>query len=227
MLTFAEQVIQFHQQLDLNASLPKGIKVMNPYVNNALIQDILQKFYTQFFDDHRKRKLIVGINPGRFGAGMTGIPFTDTKRLEEFAGIKVDEFESHEPSSVFVYEMIQAFGGAQKFYDEFYINSVCPLGFLRKNKKGNFVNYNYYDDTSLFEAVKPFIISSLKKQISFGIDTSKVFSMGKKNAKFLAKINQEEKLFEEIIALPHPRYVVQYQFKKKHLFVEEYLKAMI
>lgn len=227
MFTFAEKVIRFHQDLVLKTDLPPNIKSMNPYKNNALIQDILHRFYTQFFADHHQRKLIVGINPGRFGAGMTGIPFTDTKRLAEFAKLKIDEFESHEPSSVFVYEVIEAFGGVEKFYRHYYINSVCPLGFLRKNKKGNYVNYNYYDDPSLFEAVKPFIISSLKKQIDFGIDTSQVFSMGKKNAVFLDKINRKEKLFKEIIALPHPRYVVQYQYKQKQVFVEQYLQALI
>src|SRR5699024_8659850 len=177
MKTFADRTLSFYKNLQLDIDLPLHIKVLNPYKNNISVENILQKFYCKFFNDHQKRKLIVGINPGRFGAGMTGIPFTDTKRLAEFANLKIDEFESHEPSSVFVYEVIEAFGGAEKFYRNYYINSVCPLGFLRKNKKGNYVNYNYYDDPSLFEAVKPFIISSLKKQIDFGIDTSQVFSM--------------------------------------------------
>src|SRR5690554_6390913 len=165
MATFAKQVIDFQKNISLTAELPSKTKVFNPCKDNALIQDILKQFYSKFFDDHQHRKLMVGIKPGRLGAGVTGIPFTDTKRLSEVCGIDTETFETHEPSSVFVYELIQAFGGPKKFYREFYISSVCPLGFVRQNKKSNWVNCNYYDDPALFEAVKPFIISSLKTQI--------------------------------------------------------------
>jgi len=227
MSTFADQVIKFHQNLSLEADLPQEIQVLNPYQNNPVVPEIMEKFYGKYFDDNQKRKLIVGINPGRFGAGMTGIPFTDTKRLYEYCGIKIEEFETHEPSSVFVYEVIEAFGGVEEFYRDFYINSVCPLGLIRKNKKDNWVNCNYYDSADLFKMIKPFIISTLKQQISFGIDTSVVFSFGKKNADFLRKINEEEKLFEKIVVLSHPRYIIQYQFKNKKNYVDKYVKSLI
>lgn len=226
MPTFAKQVIDFHKNISLTTELPSKIKVLNPYKDNALIQNIFKQFYLKFFDDHQHRKLMVGINPGRLGAGVTGIPFTDTKRLSEVCGIEIDAFESHEPSSVFVYELIQAFGGPKKFYREFYISSVCPLGFVRQNKKSNWVNCNYYDDPALFEAVKPFIISSLKTQIDFGIDTSVCYSFGKKNAEFLTRINSEEKFFDKIIDLPHPRYIVQYKNKQKESYIDQYLKVL-
>src|SRR5690554_2205324 len=103
MPTFAKQVIDFHKNISLTAELPSKTKVLNPYKDNALIQDILKQFYSKFFDDHQHRKLMVGINPGRLGAGVTGIPFTDTKRLSEVCGIDIETFETHEPSSVFVY----------------------------------------------------------------------------------------------------------------------------
>src|SRR5699024_1529755 len=182
--------------------------------------------YCKFFNDQQKRKLIVGINPGRFGAGITGVPFTDTKRLAKYCNIHIENFKTHEPSSVFVYEVIQAFGGVEKFYNNFFINSVCPLGFIQKNQKGNWINRNYYDDLILYKTVKPFIISSLKKQISLGIDNSVVFSFGKKNAKFLKEINKEEKLFKKIIPLPHPRYIMQYQFKNKSFFQKKYVEEL-
>src|SRR5690554_4157731 len=155
MPTFAKQVIDFHKNISLTAALPAKIKVLNPYEDNALIQDILKQFYSKFFDDHQPRKLMVGINPGRLGGGVTGIPFTDTKRLSEVCGIDIGTFETHEPSSVFVYELIQAFGGPEEFYREFYIRSeehtselqsrphlVCRL-LLEKKKKyiGQKLNY--------------------------------------------------------------------------------------
>ncbi len=225
-LTFAEKVIRFHQELQLSATLPNNIKVMNPYQNQPEVMKILEEFCTTFFQDNRTRKLIVGINPGRLGAGMTGIPFTDTKRLTIDCKLTPPSFETHEPSSVFVYDVINAYGGPTSFYKHFYINSVCPLGFIQKNRKEHWVNCNYYDDPKLFKAVKPFILASLQQQIAMGIDTRVCFSLGKKNARFLAEINAEEKLFEKIIALPHPRYVMQYKFKTKTQFVAEYLKEL-
>lgn len=226
MSTFADRVIDFHKNLELRTKLPAKIKVLNPYRDNEYIMEIFSEFYHRFFDDQNHRKLIVGINPGRFGAGVTGIPFTDTKRLLEFGNIKIAAFQTHEPSSVFVYEFIEAYGGAEKFYTDFYINSVCPLGFIRKNKKSNWVNCNYYDYSTLFKAVKPFIISTLKQQINFGIDTSVCYSLGIKNAEYLEKINREEKFFDEIIPLPHPRYIMQYKSKTKDDYIEEYVMKL-
>lgn len=222
---FAEKVLDFYTNLDFTDPLPEGIRVMNPYKNNE-IREILKQFYFKFYSDSKKRKLIAGINPGRLGAGSTGIPFTDTKRLEEKCGITGVSFTTHEPSSVFVYEVIDAFGGPEKFYKDFYINSVSPLGLLQKNKRGNWVNCNYYDSAAIYESVKPFMIESLKKQIDFGLDTSVCISFGKKNADFLKKINKEEKFFEKIVVLPHPRYIIQYKTKEKASYIELYLKTL-
>lgn len=54
------------------------------------------------------------------------------------------------------------------------------VGFIRKNKKENWVNCNYYDFDWLFEKLESFIITQLKEQIAFGIDTSTCFVLGKK-----------------------------------------------
>lgn len=226
MSTFADRAIQFYNNLSLDTHLPDDIKAINPYQGNELITEIIKIFHRKFFEDNSPRRLLVGINPGRLGAGVTGVPFTDTKRLSQDCGIKIEELQSHEPSSVFVYEVIQALGGPEQFYHRFFINSVCPVGFTRKNKKGNWVNCNYYDDYDLFQSLKPFLTQSLKQQISLGLDTSVCYSLGKKNAKLLQLINSQEKLFDKIIALPHPRYVVQYKFKQKADFVMQYIMAL-
>lgn len=226
MNTFGEKVIAFHNNLSFSKKLPAGVRILNPFQGNPEVQAILEEFYTRFFSDNHQRKMLIGINPGRFGAGLTGIPFTDTKHLKTACGIHRASFESHEPSAAFIYEMINAYGGVHKFYRDFYIDSVCPLGFVRHNKKGNWVNCNYYDDRELYETVKPFMVASLKKQIAFGIDTRRAYSLGKKNADFLTKINQEEQLFEQVTALPHPRYVMQYRYKEKEDFINFYLKKL-
>ncbi|MDT7829497.1 DUF4918 family protein [Pricia sp. S334] len=224
--SFANQVIDFHSHLRLTKSLPKEIKVLNPFQENEEVLSILFTFYRKFYDDRNPRKLILGINPGRLGAGVTGIPFTDTKRLSEICGIKMETLTTHEPSSVFIYDLIEKYGGPEKFYGRYYINSVCPLGFVQENKKGNWVNCNYYDYKSLFLALKEFIISSLRTQIDFGIDTGTCYVLGKKNAQFLTLINDEMQFFDSIVAFDHPRYIVQYKSKYKQDYLARYLREL-
>ena len=130
MTTFAANVIQFNKGLSFKGKLPKGISIINPFKENEEIIQISEIFYNKFYNDNKKRNLILGINPGRLGAGATGIPFTDTKRLNEICNIKIESISTHEPSSVFVYDLIEKYGGVKKFYAKYYINSICPLGFI-------------------------------------------------------------------------------------------------
>ena len=229
-MTFAERVISFYSELDFTGPLPEGISIMNPFRENPKILPVIARFYSKFYSDNNSRNLILGINPGRFGAGVTGIPFTDTKRLSENCGLSIPGVKTYETSSVFVYEMIEAYGGAEKFYSRFYISSVVPLGFTSDNSKGGVVNYNYYDNKKLTDSVYNFIIESLNKQLRFGINRDVCFCLGTgQNFKFLLKLNSELKLFQKIIPLEHPRYIMQYKTKQKQLYinkyVEEFLKA--
>ncbi len=228
-MTFADKILEFNNNLHLDAKgLPDGIDVMNPFKGEHadVIADITDRFYHKYYNDNNQRKLILGINPGRLGAGVTGLPFTDTKRLNEECGISFTKFSSHEPSSVFIYEVVKAFGGAERFYNEFYINSVCPLGFIKLNDAGKWVNFNYYDRKDLQKAVEPFILETLKQQIAFGVDTERVYCMGSgKNVKFLTEFNKKHKLFGQIVALDHPRFVVQYKQKHMQEYVQRYLDA--
>ncbi len=60
--------------------------------------------------------------------------------------------------------MIEAYGGVQKFYNKFFISSICPYGFI---ENGN--NFNYYDNKILLENWKKSIINWINIQInSFG-----------------------------------------------------------
>ena len=222
--TIAEKVVSFNKSLQYTDVLPEGFAVLNPFFDNPETLNVMTKFYEKYYNDHLQRKFIVGINPSRHGAGVTGVPFTDTKRLEIICGIEMKSTHTHEISSVYLYSVIEAFGGAEKFFKEFYINSPFPLAIIQ-NKKGKWLNANYYDDKKLFEAVKPFMIKSLKDHISLGLDTSEVFILGKKNATFLEKINKEEKLFEKMTVLEHPRYIQQYKSKEFEMYIDKYLFA--
>ncbi|HRD58353.1 MAG TPA: SMUG2 DNA glycosylase family protein [Ferruginibacter sp.] len=224
--TFAEKVITYNKNLVLSEKMPAGFKALNPYHDNAETLAVMQQFYHKYYNDHNKRRFIIGINPGRHGAAVTGIPFTDTKRLESVCGIKIHSAHTHEISSVFMYDMMEAYGGAKKFYSECYINSPFPLAIIRQNKNGQWLNANYYDENDLFESLKPFMIQSLKIHISMGVFTNEVYVLGKKNAEYINKLNSQENLFDKIVVLEHPRYIQQYKSKEKEWYICKYLEAL-
>lgn len=225
MKTFAEKVMTFNKQLEFTNALPPGIRIMNPFKEGDTLR-IANAFYKKYYTDINKRHIIFGINPGRFGGGVTGIPFTDTKRLSSICDIEYKGKQTHEPSSVFVYDVIKAFGGAEAFYNRFYINSLCPLGFTSINNKIKEVNYNYYDNAQLTATVLDFIIDNIQKQIALGVYTDVCFCFGTgKNEKFFSKLNDEYKFFNKIIALEHPRFIMQYKQKEKQQYIDKYLQA--
>jgi hypothetical protein len=227
MPTFADRVIQFNKNLRLDVSLPPGIRAMNPFSENPAALEASSEFYRKFYNDNKKRRLILGINPGRHGAGVTGVPFTDTKRLREKCGLKLEGSVTHEPSSVFIYEVIDAYGGVNKFYSDYYINSPSPLGFVKRTGNDTEINFNYYDSRELTRTIYPFLIKSIRNHISMGIDTSAAFCLGTgKNFSVLSKINSEHNFFASLIPLEHPRYILQYKSKHRQFYLEKYLDAL-
>jgi hypothetical protein len=224
---FADKIISFLTGLDYKGPLPEGISIMNPFRDNPQIIPVISQFYNKYYGDEKIRHIILGINPGRFGAGITGIPFTDTRRLAEKCGLSIPGIDTFETSSVFVYEMIDAYGGAEKFYSRYYISAVSPLGFTSSGTKGKQINYNYYDNGKLTDLLYDFIVESIRKQLEFGIARDKCFCLGTgKNYKFLLKLNNDLKIFDSIIPLEHPRYVMQYRSKQKQYYINKYLSEL-
>ncbi len=227
-VTFAERVIDFNSTVDYRGELPGGIGIMNPFRGdgNYTLQ-ISSQFYRKYYSDNNLRHIIIGINPGRFGAGFTGVPFTDTKRLTTECGIAWEGRQTHELSSVFVYDMIRAFGGPEKFYSHFYINSVSPLGLIVTGPHGKVKNYNYYDRPDLTAALYDFMVDNIRKQIALGIDTGTAFCLGSgKNMKFLTALNEKYHFFGKIIPLEHPRYIMQYRSKMASHYIDRYLELL-
>jgi hypothetical protein len=227
-MNLADKIIDYYANLHFEGSLPEDISIMNPYKESDQIKIIANKFYEKFYKDNKKRTLIFGINPGRLGAGSTGIPFTDTKRMIEFCGIEIKEMHTHEPSSVFIYEMIQAYGGPKSFYGKFYINSLFPLGFTKYNSKSKKdVNFNYYDSKELIELTTAFIVWNIQTQINLGCHTHKCYCLGTgKNYQFFKSLNEKHKFFNNILPLDHPRFIMQYKQKEKNQYIQKYLSYL-
>lgn len=214
----SELILEYYNNFKPNWRLPKGIDLIFPF-NDKVIWGLMESFYHKFYSDQNERCMLLGINPGRLGAGMTGIPFTDPIRLLELCGIENDIKKKQELSSVFIYDMIAEFGDPELFYSKIYISSICPLGFTKEGK-----NYNYYDSKELYEAVESKIVKAIKTQLKFNIRRDVAFSLGQgKNFKILKILNNKYKWFEDVKPLPHPRWVMQYKLKTKQKYLDEYV----
>ncbi len=210
----SDNILRFYEGLHPPGVLPGGVKILNPYTSQQA-WNCTQQFYEKFFHDDNKRILLLGINPGRFGSGITGIPFTDPIQLER-CGVKNTFEKRAELSSTFIYELIDHMGGPTAFYQSYYVSAVCPLGFTKDG-----VNLNYYDLKELQEKWEPFFVSTLKEQIEFCY-TDEVYSIGMgKNVNYIQYLNKKYKLFEKITPLPHPRWIMQYRLKLKQHFIED------
>ncbi|MGZ5245022.1 MAG: uracil-DNA glycosylase family protein [Bacteroidia bacterium] len=220
-MNFAKNALDFFSSLDLEATLPDDVEVMNPFVVPETM-DVNIQFYNKYYNDNNKRIFVLGINPGRFGAGVTGLCFTDPVRLEQELDIPSPFPKMTELSSRYVYEVIAAYGGVNKFYGNFYLGAVCPLGFVRNGR-----NLNYYDDKNLEKAVEPFIIETLWQQINLGAAREVCVCLGEgTNYKYFNKLNEKHKFFEQIIPLAHPRYIMQYKLRRKHFYVDAYMEVL-
>ena len=218
--TFASRAHRFYTQLS-EPTVPKGVVVMNPYVEPDVRRSV-RAFLDKFFADNRERTLILGINPGRFGAGITGVTFTDPVALADFCGIPNHLPRRRELSSVFIYDMIARYGGPEAFYSKFFLTAISPLGYTRGG-----LNLNYYDEPALAKATTPFIVESLWQQIALGCRRDVAFVLGfGANRKFIEKLNAEHGFFERIVALEHPRWILQYRRKKVELYLDKYVDAL-
>ena len=221
MTLLSEKLIRFYTDLPAELDLPDDVGLMNPYRTEE-VRRIVSEFFKRYYSDTEERIPLVGINPGRFGAGITGITFTDPLRLEKICGISNSFSKRQELSSVFIYDFISSFGGAEAFFSKFFLSAVFPLGFTRKGK-----NLNYYDDRYLLELLDEQIAESIRMQLEIIGNPDTIICLGEgKNYKYLVKLNQRLQLVKEIIPLPHPRWVMQYRYKRREEYISAYLTAV-
>lgn len=194
---------------------------MNPYAD-AHVRGCVRAFLDRYFSDNVKRVLVFGINPGRFGAGITGVTFTDPVALAEKCGIENDLPRRQELSSIFIYRLIERYGGPREFYRRFFLTAVSPLGFTRN---GN--NMNYYDDPALARAVTPFITNTIEQQIALGARRDHAIVLGAgKNLRFVQQLNERHGFFRSIHSLEHPRWIMQYRRRQLDTYLAKYEEAL-
>jgi len=160
------------------------ISLIKDYQQNC---DAAKEFYDHYYQRVIPRVVICGINPGRFGAGKTGIPFIDFasmgKLLPKYATKSVDS----ESSAKYFYSIVEHFG-ADEFFGSFYVTNVSSVGFLKDNKNQNYDSLPQEAQAHIFrcfvqemEFVNPTHVIALSKEVQHtikhllraDIDTSK------------------------------------------------------
>ena len=162
--TFSDNVLEFNEWIaNISLELFDNYSISNPFngKNRIQIKEITNAFYKKYYNDHNKRYLILGSSPARKGTATTGIPFEDASHLYKETGIMIDNFYINKSSSNFLYDVMEQYGGCQKFYKDFFMSFVCPLGIVNVNSKGNLVNANYYENKKLEKALHNFIVDSV------------------------------------------------------------------
>lgn len=218
---FSERANLFFNKIIPDFKLPKDVSFLLPYESTE-VKKLIREFLLKYYNDQKSRVFIFGINPGRLGAGTTGIAFTDPIQLENVCGISNSLLKKKELSSSFIFNVIEKFGGDEKFFSNFYLTAICPVGFVKNGK-----NLNYYDDPKLLTTSRPFIQKTIRQQMNFGAKIETAICLGEgKNFNYFSKLNDELKLFKEIIKLPHPRFIMQYERKKMDYHLQQYVRTM-
>jgi hypothetical protein len=227
-VTIARRILQFNEELaKTTLELPPGFRVINPFSGpqKERVREITTAFYNKYYDDDKPRRLVLGSSPARRGTAVTGVPFEDATLLESDTGVEVDGYAVSRPSAGFLHDVIRRYGGRDKFYADFLMSFVCPLGLVRTNK-GKEVNCNYYESKKLLDLLRSFLVDTLERQLAFGTDTSVCYCIGSgENFAFLSKVNEGQRFFQRIVPLEHPRFITQYNRNRKEEFTEKYLKA--
>ena len=93
-------------------------------------------------------------------------------KLKARSSIENDFEKKEELSAQFIYKVVHAYGGVEAFYSHFFVNSVVPFGFVK-----NGVNYNYYDEKPLQEAMLPLIRHHLRGLLALGMNPDTCFCL--------------------------------------------------
>lgn len=227
--TNSEKILDYYEKLsNIKLDSFENYIIINPYSSNKeQIKLITTKFYNKYYNDNKNRRLILGSNPARRATAITGIPFEDAAHIQQTTGIFIDNFYVNKSSSNFLYDVIDKYGGCKKFYNDFYMNFVFPLGIAKINSKGSESNCNYYEIKQFEKKLEQYIINFIKEMLKLDIDTSICYCIGSgKNYEYLLKINKEYNFFKTIIPLEHPRFIMQYNSKNKDLYLKKYLNAL-
>lgn len=186
----------------------EGISVLTGFVENVkLVREFYQTYYTK---QNNNRVVLCGINPGRLGAGKTGVPFLDFHSLSRMLpGIRDNDSEL---SAKFISTIIEKIG-RERFFEHVYLTNISWFGFTKGNK-----NINYYE---LDEKLQREFTNGFIKEMEM-IDPKVIVPLSKDVKKSLIQLKKEKGLDVEIAQpLSHPYYYSNFKTRVE-LGIEKY-----
>lgn len=100
----------------------EGICVLSDFLQHP---GVMEAFWSRYYGNELPREVICGLNPGRLGAGLTGVPFTDFQTLSRWLP-GIDRRDS-EPSAQFFAKVAEAVG-VEAFFRRFYVTNISAVG---------------------------------------------------------------------------------------------------
>ena len=159
---------------------------------DALKNQILfdEKYYHEGFP----KIVLCGINPGRKGAGVTGVPFVDMATLAERLSDNKISFNGSgkEQSAQYFNEIVnhEEFG-AKKFYKHFYVTNFSWVGFIEKiNNPTKIINHNYHE---LNPEAQQYINDAFKREMSI-VKPKVIIPIGSEVKKSLDNLNLDSNI---------------------------------
>lgn len=129
-------------------------RVYNPLVYAKELHDA----YLETFGSDRPREvLLVGMNPGPWGMGQTGVPFGDVDFVGEWMGLQAEvgkpdnehpkreveglACERNEVSGSRLWGWArERYGAAENFFERYFVHNYCPLLFLEDSGRNRTPN---------------------------------------------------------------------------------------
>ena len=113
-INFSRTFVENHKEELAN----NNISILTDFLDNEFY---IREFYKEFVEPNTPKIVLCGINPGRKGAGKTGVSFLDFRSLSKILPeLKKDDFEK---SGSFIYSVIEEFG-CHNFYENIYVTNI-------------------------------------------------------------------------------------------------------
>lgn len=190
---------------------------LQPYIARVDTK-YFERFVHEYYAVPGQRTLVLGINPGRKGSGLTGVPFTDGRSLAEDCGIENEFRDARELTSQFLYQVVRSAGEVHSFFSHLCLSGIFPACLVADGR-----NANYYDLIE-GEALRGLVAHSLQihRDLPDIADRLVVIGQGR-HLDLISAANDRHGFFKEITALPHPRYIMQYNRARADDFIRRYV----
>ena len=197
-------------------TLERNVKILSDFLDN---KDNIINFHKKYVEPNSPRVVICGINPGRNGAGLTGIPFIDFESLSNM--LPDIQKKDWEQSAKFFFSVIQEFG-IEEFYKNFHVTNISWFGFSRIDKPKN-VNYFEKD---IFTEIAIYLIDKFVEEMEL-INPDYIIPLSKTVKYELEKLKKQGKIRAEIgTCINHPSWVVTYRRKDLSIWRQKYIDTL-